>query len=243
MTASQVIVIAIAVFLLMMLAAMVRSRLGVLAALLVTSAVLATASATLGLREWHYLFKPLTMVLALWLVLRRDDLKPTPWLLVAALVASLAGDILLMLPVNLFIPGLAAFLVAHLCYIALFRQQLAWFPNRGALALALGVGAAMLLILWTSLGDPVLKGAVGAYVLVITLMAAQAIGRATVLRDRAAMLVAVGACVFMLSDTLIAVNRFIMPLPLSSLWVLSTYYLAQILIVLHVTRPGTMARS
>ena len=216
------------------LGAVLQSRLGVWAALLIASAVLATATATLGLREWHYLFKPLTMVLAVLLVLRRGDGSPTPWLLVTALVASLAGDVLLMLP-DLFIPGLAAFLLAHLFYIALFRQQMAWFPSRGALAMVLGVGAAMLLILWGGLGDPVLKAAVSAYVLVISLMAAQAIGRATVLRDRACVLVALGACVFMLSDTLIAINRFIMPVPLSSLWVLSTYYLAQILIVLHVT--------
>ncbi len=222
------------------LGAVLQSRLGAGAALLVASAVLATASATLGLRELHWLFKPLTMVLAIGLVLRRDDGGPKPWLLVAALVASLAGDILLMLPANLFIAGLAAFLLAHLCYIALFRQQLPWFPNRGALAMALGVGLAMLLILWGSLADPVLKAAVSAYVLVISLMAAQAIGRADALQGRAAMLVAAGACVFMLSDTLIAINRFIMPVPLSSLWVLSTYYLAQILIVLHV-KPDTDA--
>lgn len=220
------------------LGAVLQSRLSVLAALLVASAVLATATATLGLRELHYLFKPLTMVLAVLLVLRQGDGSPTPWLLIAALVASLAGDILLMIPANLFIPGLGAFLLAHLCYILLFRQQLPWFPSRSALVLALGVGVAMLAILWGALADPVLKSAVSAYVLVIALMAAQAIGRATVLQNRAAMWVAVGACVFMISDTLIAINRFIMPVPLSSLWVLSTYYLAQILIVLHVVHAS-----
>jgi len=51
--------------------------------------------------------------------------------------------------------------------------------------------------------------------------------------------VAVGAVFFMLSDSLLAINRFVTPLPLSGLWVLSTYYTAQILIVLHVLqRPG-----
>jgi uncharacterized membrane protein YhhN len=48
--------------------------------------------------------------------------------------------------------------------------------------------------------------------------------------------VAVGACFFMLSDSLLATNRFVSPLPLASLWVLATYYAAQILIVRH-TRP------
>ncbi|MNT94679.1 YhhN-like protein [compost metagenome] len=75
---------------------------------------------------------------------------------------------------------------------------------------------------------------------VIACMAAQAIGRAAVLRssDPAALWVAVGACFFMLSDALLAINRFVSPLPLASLWVLSTYYAAQMLIVRHVRRPG-----
>jgi alkylglycerol monooxygenase len=74
-------------------------------------------------------------------------------------------------------------------------------------------------------------------VLVIALMAAQAIGRATVLRSAAAVGVAVGAAFFMLSDTLLAINRFVSPLPMSQVWVLSTYYAAQILIVRNIVRP------
>ena len=72
---------------------------------------------------------------------------------------------------------------------------------------------------------------------VIALMAAQAIGRATVQRDPAAIGVAVGACFFMLSDSLLAVNKFVLPLPFAAFWVLATYYTAQILIVRHA-RPG-----
>jgi uncharacterized membrane protein YhhN len=152
----------------------------------------------------------------------------------AALVFSLAGDCLLMFP-GFFIPGLLAFLVAHLFYIALFKQGVAWFPSRRALGVTLAIGAAMYAFLFSSLNS-VLRIAVAAYVLVIALMAAQAIGRATVLRDKAAFGVAVGAVFFMLSDALLATNRFAVPLPMAQLWVLSTYYLAQILIVFNA-RP------
>jgi len=79
----------------------------------------------------------------------------------------------------------------------------------------------------------VLQGAVSAYVLVIALMAAQALGRAKVLGDRAAQLTALGGCVFLLSDSLLAVNRFVLPLPLASFWVLGSYYVAQLLLVHH----------
>jgi uncharacterized membrane protein YhhN len=41
----------------------------------------------------------------------------------------------------------------------------------------------------------------------------------------------VGAGFFMLSDTLLALNKFVTPLPLAPLWVLATYYAAQVLIV------------
>ena len=89
---------------------------------------------------------------------------------------------------------------------------------------------------WGGLTDPVLKLAVAAYVSVIALMVAQAIGRAKVQGDAASRAVALGACVFMLSDALIAINRFVQPLPLVSLWVLSCYYLSQLLMV-HNARP------
>jgi len=221
------------------LGAVLQSRLSVLGASTIQAALLATATATLGLQEWHYLFKPLTMVLAVWLVLGRGGVTSAlsasgRWLLAAALTASLAGDVFLMLPTNAFIPGLASFLVAHLCYIALFRQGVGWFPSRTALVVTLIFGGAMLLVLWPNLGDPVLRGAVTVYVLVICLMAAQAIGRASRLRDPGAILVALGACVFMASDTLIAINRFVTPVSLSSLWILASYYLAQTLIMFNM---------
>ena len=139
-----------------------------------------------------------------------------------------------MLPGNFFIPGLAAFLVAHLFYLALLRQDtlsLPWFPNRTALAVLLLVAAGLYAMVWPGLADPVLKVAVAVYALVIALMATQAAGRASTLRTPAAWAVALGAGVFMLSDSLIAINRFVQPIELSAWWILSTYYLAQILIV------------
>jgi uncharacterized membrane protein YhhN len=152
-------------------------------------------------------------------------------MLLAALGFSLAGDCLLMFP-GYFIPGLVAFLVAHLFYIALLRQGVPWMASRRALGATLAVGAVMYAVLFNGL-NPVLRFAVAAYVLVIALMAAQAIGRAVVLRDRSAVGVAVGAGFFMLSDALLATNRFAQPLPMAQLWVLATYYIAQILIVFN----------
>ena len=70
--------------------------------------------------------------------------------------------------------------------------------------------------------DPVLKGAVAAYVVVIALMASQALGRAITLGTTTAWRVALGACIFMVSDSTIAINKFVMPVPWSEFWILST---------------------
>ena len=208
--------------------------------LLILLATLSTASSVLALAALHFVFKPLTMLFAILLIAARAYTTGArarfDLYLLAALVASLAGDVFLMLPGNYFIPGLASFLVAHLFYIALFRQGVPWFPSRRALAGTLVVGAAMYVWVGGGLSDPVVRVAVAAYVSVIALMVAQSIGRALVVRDAAATAVGLGACVFMLSDALIAINRFVQPLPLVSLWVLTSYYTAQILIV-RCARP------
>lgn len=148
--------------------------------------------------------------------------------LIAAMALSMLGDSLLMFN-GFFIPGLVAFLLAHLCFIALFKRGMPWLPSRTALIATLGFGVCLYAYLFPSL-DLVLRIAVAAYMIAIALMAAQAIGRASVLQNSPARWVAVGTCFFMLSDSLLAINRFASPLPLSSLWVLSSYFFAQLLI-------------
>lgn len=218
--------------------ALLRGRIGMLLALVVQCGALATVTSATGLLHWHWLFKPLTMIFAIFLVAYSacpQSVKGTFdskswWLLGAALVGSLAGDAFLMVE-GFFIPGLVSFLLAHVAYIVLFRQGVAWFPRPLALVATLGVGGAMYAFLWQG-GLPVeLRIPVAVYVTVIALMAAQAIGRAAVLGDRTARQVALGACFFMLSDSLLATNRFVQPLPLAQVWVLATYYAAQAFIV------------
>ena len=123
--------------------------------LMVLCAALATITSEAGLLHWHWLFKPLTMVIAIVLVatsaypisVRGQFDSKSWWLLGAALVGSLAGDAFLMVE-GFFIPGLVSFLLAHIAYIVLFRQGVAWLPRPGALAATLGVGGAMYAYLW-----------------------------------------------------------------------------------------------
>lgn len=225
--------------------ALLQGRITVLEVLLIEAAALATATGAENLVQLHRLFKPLALLLAIVYVVQRNRATKAParfdLLLLAGLACSLVGDCFLMLP-GFFIPGLVSFLVAHLFYIAMFKQGVPWLPNTRALLATLGVGGAMYGFLFASL-DPVLKGAVAAYVIVIALMAAQAIGRATWLRDKASVAAAIGACFFMMSDSLLATNKFALQFPMAQFLVLATYYVAQILIARNARPQSQVAAS
>lgn len=232
------------------LGAAMQGRIGMWEALMIEAGALATATAALGLREWHLLLKPAAMVFAIACVATsacqkgaegRIGFKLPTALLLGALLGSLAGDVFLMLD-GLFIPGLASFLLAHLCYIALFRLGVPWFGRRAALAGTLALGVGMYALLWLGGLPATLRLPVAVYVVVIALMAAQAWGRHAALGGRPALWVALGACCFMLSDSLLAINRFVQPLPFAQAWVLGSYYAAQALIVGGVLR-GLPARA
>jgi sterol desaturase/sphingolipid hydroxylase (fatty acid hydroxylase superfamily)/uncharacterized membrane protein YhhN len=229
------------------LGAAMQGRISLWLALAIEAGALATATAALDMLHWHWLFKPLTMVFALIAVMQlwrgstafsalAKPARGACWL-AAALAASLAGDVFLMLP-DLFIPGLASFLLAHLAYIVLLRQDAPWFAHRPSLAATLALGAGMYAVLWQGGLPAALRLPVAAYVLVIALMAAQALGRARHLGGKAAWQVAMGACFFMASDSLLAINRFVQPFDGAQAGVLSTYYTAQLLIV-----QGWLARG
>lgn len=215
-----------------------RGRIAGLELCMLEASVLAAASAATGAWNWHLAAKPAALLLAILFVAIsayqssvRGQFNQKSWLLLgAALLASLAGDVALMLP-DAFIPGLVSFLLGHLAYIALLRRGVRWFAHRGALAATLCTGAAMYAWLWRGGLPADLRVPVAVYVLVIALMAAQALGRAAQLQTPAARTVALGACVFMASDSVLAIDRFVQPVPLALLWVLATYYAAQFCIV------------
>jgi alkylglycerol monooxygenase len=215
--------------------AVMQGRITMLEVIMLEIAALATATAAVGMGDIFRVLKPCVMALAIVFVMQRGRMQ---WLLIAALAFSMIGDILLP---ERFIPGLVSFLVAHLCYIALFKQDAPWFTSRKALACTLGAAALMYAVLFPNLA-PVLKVAVACYAIVIACMAAQAIGRATVLRDSNAITVAVGVVIFMLSDSILAINKFAIPLPMADFVVLATYYAAQILIV-HNTQPASVQEA
>jgi uncharacterized membrane protein YhhN len=198
-----------------------------LAGLAVLSAALAISAApwALGVPLLLFVFKPLTTVLVMLIAWRRTG-PMRPWVL-AGLAASLGGDVALLWPDRGFVPGLLAFLVAHLCYLVAFTRE-APFVRAAPAAFALyGVVAATLLaVLWPGVPAP-LRVPVLAYVVCLAGMAAQAAARAHALRAPLAWRAAWGGGLFVASDALLAFDRFNAPLPAASLLVLATYWAAQ----------------
>ena len=144
----------------------------------------------------------------------------------AALALSSLGDVLLDLdPVRLFVFGLASFLVAHLVYTVLFlrsrRRPIELSGPRGALVLLMIFTAASLgSWLIPSLGRLMVPVAI--YMFAITAMVVSAI-----VARFASPWVAVGAILFLVSDSVLAINKFKMTLPYRDIVVWSTYYLGQ----------------
>ncbi len=194
----------------------------------ILGATMRDRSAIDGWTLLHWIGKPLATFTLVVLVARHAP-TAAPRLrnaVLAGLVFSLAGDVLLMLSPNLFVAGLVAFLVAHLCYLRAFTLHARWFDDRLALAVLAAAAAAMLAALWNSL-PAALKAPVLAYVVVIVAMAAQAWAIRRNRPSRATKSAAIGATLFVASDALLAIDRFRAPIPLASLWVLATYWLAQ----------------
>lgn len=197
----------------------------------VQMAALTVASQVCGWQELFQMAKPLALLALMYGAWSASHLQPQvqKWL-VRALGLSWVGDVLLLYP-SMFLPGLVAFLAAHVCYIVLLSRDAPWLHSRRALAVFMSI-AALVFVLLDQHGLPAdLRVPVAAYVLVIATMAAQAWGRAKHLGTAGSHWLAWGSVLFMLSDTLLALDKFVSPLPVAGLWVLATYYLAQGFIV------------
>lgn len=207
----------------------------------VTGASMGSADAIDSWRWLHWVCKPLATVLILAWVwqMRMPVSRAYRQRILVGVVFSLIGDIFLMLSPRWFIAGLLAFLLAHGCFIAAFLtdKPLRERPLSWLLCLAFGAGAVA--VLWPALATP-LRVAVPVYIAVLATMAGQAVGRARWMvavgnaNASTARFAATGALVFMLSDGLLAWNKFMAPLPAAAAAVLGTYYVALWLIARSV---------
>ena len=189
-----------------------------------------------NIQQVEYIAKPAVMAfLFLWLYTTTRLEGNTLWFGLGILL-SLAGDVLLMISLErLFLPGLVAFLLAHVFYITGFRAEL----------MAVNVWSLILLVFIAINVSRLLRRIVGAmrargenqlifpvivYGTVISVMLYAAMSTLSNLewKPLGAVLVSTGALLFVASDVLLAWMKFVAPLKNGRIWNIALYHLGQI---------------
>ena len=177
--------------------------------------------------------KPLIMIsLAFYYFVYARSFK---MLFFAAIVAALMGDIFLMWEDEMsFILGLSSFLLMQVLYTVIFTSQkdthdiYDWI---GAVLVAVAAAGIMYVLIPDVEG--VLKIAVSVYCLCIMAMVVSAVWRKKPHWSYVPVLC--GALLFMISDAILAINRFSIAIEYGSLIVIGTYMVAQYLIVMAIS--------
>ena len=172
----------------------------------------------------QYVCKPLATVgfLGVAIAILNADGVPQTWRIIA-FVFCLLGDVFLMLPRDAFVPGLASFAIAQICFaVSLLNEDVTTL--RLLIGLVIVVPATLVLarrfIRHISVeGHKELVFPVMVYMIVIAAMAASAIAGATAIGI-------VGAIFFMLSDSLIAEQRFVKERSWQPVGIMVTYHVA-----------------
>lgn len=206
------------------------------------NALIHVFSIILGLNLLILITKPLIMpILAGVFYFKTRDVKrqvPVSYLYLAMLF-SFFGDVLLMFMDQgeiYFITGLAAFLFAQILYFITYRH----YRYKGSNVAGWGtrliyscIIIAYTVILWISLfphlGEMLIP--VTLYTSTIFAMVIMAIFRHNRTSTLSFYLVFSGAVIFLISDSLIAINKFMVPVFYERLLVISTYMIAQFLII------------
>lgn len=170
------------------------------------------------------------LLLAITLLFPASFLDQTQWYILVALVLSAAGDIFLALDDdgNYFVPGLGSFLIAHIFYTIAFVQSAAFQPISLlpiSIIILLGIGVTWRI--WDGLDE--LKLPVVFYILVSMVM-----GFSAAIHAPISWTLIAGTIIFMVSDSIIALDKFWTTIQRGDILVMGTYYAAQLLIFLGI---------
>ncbi len=200
----------------------------------------------LVLADFHYLLKPLiTISLMLYIAFNTQLKERFAKRIFSGLFFGLFGDCFLMfvnLEANFFIYGLISFLIGHVFYITAFYLDYKWQvgieKKISWLALIILSIFSVSFYLYLSPYLATLKIPVMIYALVISFMAFMAFNRKGRVNSISYKLIIYGAILLIISDSILAYNKFVLPFRFSGLAIMSTYMLAQYLITI-----GTVERK
>ncbi|MCH1626011.1 lysoplasmalogenase [Ferdinandcohnia quinoae] len=175
------------------------------------------------------LFKLTFKLIPMWLIITyafihyRENRSFTSKMIVTGLIFCMFGDGLL----HWFLIGLSAFLLGHIFYIIAFFKE--WHFSLIRVLSIIPIGFYAIFIgnrLTSSLiegGNITLLIPVIAYLIIISIMAWSAI----MTNNRWAIM---GSILFVISDSILAWNRFVSDVPYSAILIMTTYYTAQFFI-------------
>jgi len=198
--------------------------------------------------KWmDYVFKPLIIpwIAGFFLLHAKNVERPVARLILTALFFSWLGDVNLMFPhVNeiFFKTGLAFFLIAQVFYIFLFLKTIELSGKRAYLRKQpfwligyLAYGLFFYILLFEQL-DLVLRIAIFIYILALLGMSSMALNRYGNGHPLSFTFVFIGSLFFVASDTMIAINRFLVAIPHEGLLIMGTYISAQFFIMLGILK-------
>jgi uncharacterized membrane protein YhhN len=158
------------------------------------------------------------------------------WLMLAGLIFSWGGDIMLEWPASegtMFVPGLVLFLLAHIMYLTVFiKTPGSNFIRKSNALVLLPVfiyGVILIALLYGNLKE--MKVPVIIYAAMILLMLSSAVNRKEKVNQKSYWIMLAGAILFVVSDSAIAINKFTYQFSNAGILIMSTYILAQFLIV------------
>jgi uncharacterized membrane protein YhhN len=149
--------------------------------------------------------------------------------IIFGLIFCLIGDVLLLFN-SMFIFGLIAFLIGHLIFIKAFILREGFLANYKSLALLILYACGFFWFVKNDLGDLLIP--VIFYMTCILLMAWQGINLFLSKSDYFSKLILIAVCLFVLSDTILAINKFKMVLPFANELIGITYWTAITLIAI-----------
>ncbi len=191
----------------------------------------------IGKDDFAWFLKPFLVPFLLFAVVRFGKFSTQKWLLIALLFSWIGDVILLFADRNelYFILGLISFLIGHLSYITLFIQQKKDY-NGGKTPLfwvlilvVLFYLKSMLALLFPTLGA--LKIPVTLYATTISIMLIVAFLGYFSWKKIGKYFILIGAVAFVISDSLLAINKFNTALPFALFWIMLPYLMAQYAIV------------
>lgn len=167
-------------------------------------------------------------------------------LMLSGLAFSWAGDIVLEFSINnglFFIAGLICFLLAHVMYFSAFvttkGKNFISGKNVYLLIPVIVYGLALVIFLYPGLSE--MRLPVIIYAVVILSMFTAAMNRKGKVNRQSYSMVLAGAGLFVISDSLIAINKFSFQFEYSGIAIMSTYILAQFLIITGYIRSSQPA--